>query len=88
VVLHQKRNQDCVFWSGASGCEVYEQRPRQCSSYPLWRAVVHAREKWQAESRSCPGIDRGDLHPESEITQTAATDGIPLDRTRSRLREP
>ena len=85
VVLRQKRNQDCVFWSDSAGCEVYTQRPRQCQSYPFWSGNVHSRDNWQSESRSCPGIGRGELHAESEITATASADGIPADRTRLRV---
>jgi Fe-S-cluster containining protein len=84
-VLRHKRNQDCVFWSASSGCEVYEQRPRQCTTYPFWRGIVHSRDNWGDEARGCPGIGGGDLHPESEITQTAAADGIPVHRTRVRV---
>ena len=85
IVLRQKRNQDCVFWSASSGCEVYEQRPRQCSTYPFWRGIVHSRDNWEGESRSCPGIGHGDWHSESEIGQTTAADGIPERRTRVRV---
>jgi len=85
VVLRQKRNQDCVFWSASAGCEVYERRPRQCQSYPFWFGNVHSRDNWQSESRSCPGIGRGELHAEPEISATAAADGIPADRTRLRV---
>ena len=86
-VLGHKRNQDCVFWNASTGCEVYPQRPRQCSSYPFWRGVVHSQDNWEDESRSCPGIGQGDLHAESEITATAAADGIPAHRPRVRVEE-
>ena len=85
IVLAQKRNQDCIFFDGSSGCEVYADRPRQCRTYPFWRGIVHSRDDWDDESRCCPGIGRGDLHPPSEIAQTAATDGIPEHRTRTRV---
>ena len=85
ISLAQKRNQDCVFFSSSSGCQVYERRPRQCSAYPFWRGIVHSRDNWDDESRCCPGIGPGDLHSPSEIAHTAATDGIPEHRTRTRV---
>lgn len=85
IVLRQKRDQDCVFWSASSGCAVYEQRPRQCRTYPFWRGIVHSRKSWEDESRGCPGIGRGDLDLETEIAQTAGADGIPAHRTRVRV---
>lgn len=85
IVLRQQRNQDCVFWSASSGCQVYEQRPRQCRSYPFWQAIVHSRNDWEDESDSCPGIGEGDLYGEAEISRSASADGIPAHRTRAHL---
>jgi len=84
-VLRQKPDRDCVFWSEASGCTVYGERPRQCRSYPFWQGILHSPADWRDEARSCPGIDRGNLHPAEEITETAARDGIPTHRTRVRV---
>ena len=82
VVLRQQRNQDCVFWHPESGCQVYAQRPRQCRTYPFWRAIVHSRESWEEEASSCPGIGRGSLHAAEGVEASAAADGIPEHRTR------
>jgi Fe-S-cluster containining protein len=86
TVLREKSNQDCVFFDPARGCTVYDRRPRQCRTYPLWSGIVHSREAWEAESRDCPGIGAGPLHPADEVSATAAADGIPAHRTR--LRRP
>jgi Fe-S-cluster containining protein len=85
VLLRQKRNQECVFWNAGSGCQVYEQRPHQCRTYPFWQGIVHSPDNWKAESRVCPGIGEGDLHSAVDISETAADDGIPPHRTRRRL---
>jgi Fe-S-cluster containining protein len=85
VVLRQKIDQDCEFFGGTSGCEVYALRPRQCHSYPFWQAIVHSRGDWEAEARACPGIGTGDLHTEAEVAASAARDGIPAHRTRRRV---
>lgn len=61
ISLKEKSNFDCIFWS-ESGCEIYEDRPLQCRSYPFWAAIVDSRESWEREAGSCPGINNGKLH--------------------------
>lgn len=48
----------CVFLRGKA-CSVYEQRPRQCRSYPFWSRVMASPENWRAEAAVCEGIDPG-----------------------------
>ena len=88
MVLRQRHDGDCVFFHPERGCTVYHARPRQCRSYPFWSGIVHSPEDWTAESRCCPGIGRGDLHPADEIAATADRDGIPAHRTRLRVGGP
>ena len=64
-----------VFYDAARGCAVYEERPRQCRSWPFWRAVVHSEERWQEEAHGCPGMNRGRLHGAPEIAESARNDG-------------
>lgn len=85
VVLRQKRNQDCVFWDETRGCTVHALRPRQCRSYPFWRANLVSRDAWQAEAACCPGIGEGERVPADAIASRAADDGIPSHRTRLRV---
>jgi Fe-S-cluster containining protein len=73
--LRETRQRDCVFYDPEAGCRVYEQRPRQCRSWPFWRAVVHSPERWAEEARDCPGMDRGPLHPAEAIARSCADDG-------------
>ena len=35
VLLAEKRNFDCVFFDSEQGCSVYEDRPRQCRTWPF-----------------------------------------------------
>jgi Fe-S-cluster containining protein len=86
VVLRQKRNQDCIFWDDGAGCTVYTARPKQCSTYPFWKAVLHSEYNWQSERRSCPGVGEGPLHNLEEIESKVSDDGIPAHRTRTRER--
>ena len=73
VALREKRNRDCVFYDG--GCTVYQARPRQCRSWPFWRAVVASRERWAEEATDCPGMNRGALHDAPAIAALARDDG-------------
>lgn len=84
LVLTQKRNQDCVFWNEEHGCQVYSSRPRQCLTYPFWRANLTSEYEWQSERRSCPGVNQGPLHDRHSIDALKENDGIPAHRTRAR----
>ncbi len=76
VSLSEKRGGDCVFWKKGAGCTVYEQRPRQCRTWPFWRRIVDSPEDWTDAGRECPGINRGALHPLAEIAESIADDGL------------
>jgi Fe-S-cluster containining protein len=78
VSLVERSNGDCVFWSSEPGCTVYRKRPRQCRTWPFWRAVVHSRERWDEEARGCPGMNGGALHDREEIEALANCDGTRL----------
>jgi len=73
--LVEKRNNECVFWDGNSGCGVYSARPRQCRSWPFWKAVVHSPETWKEETQDCPGMNQGQLHDAASVLAAASQDG-------------
>lgn len=59
--------QDCVFLDrtkipGRAVCGVYEDRPRQCRTWPFWPSVVKTRQTWERAKRVCPGMDSGARH--------------------------
>jgi len=63
---------DCVFLDrdaipGKAVCSVYEDRPSQCRSWPFWSENVRSPEAWRETGRTCPGVDRGTLHPPQQI---------------------
>ncbi len=66
----------CVFFQKGVGCTVYENRPRQCGTWPFWRRVIATPESWAQEAAECPGINRGPLIPAEEIAAIAADDGL------------
>ena len=67
----------CVMWAEGVGCTVYEQRPRQCRTWPFWRRIVADPAAWAAEAAQCPGMGHGRLHTAAAIAATAADDGLP-----------
>jgi uncharacterized protein len=64
--LKEKNNFDCIFWQNG-GCSVYEFRPFQCRSYPFWPAFLESPESWNNLNKSCPGVNRGELHRSKKI---------------------
>lgn len=76
VTLLEQRGGDCVFYRSGTGCTVYEQRPRQCRTWPFWKRVVESAEDWHEAALGCPGIGKGELHGQAEISASAADDGL------------
>ena len=61
--LKEKRNYDCVFLdSETRKCTVYEQRPRQCRTWPFWDSNLKTPEDWKYTCSVCPGSGQGKLH--------------------------
>ena len=75
ISLIEKDDNDCIFYDRKRGCTVYENRPRQCRTWPFWRAVVHSPENWAEEATDCPGMNFGLLHSSEEIAEMARDDG-------------
>lgn len=69
VSLREKPNGDCVFYDRVRGCTVYEQRPKQCRTWPFWESHLESPRSWERVQRECPGVDRGDWIPVEEITR-------------------
>ncbi len=68
ISLREKDNYDCIFWENG-GCSVYNFRPLQCRTYPFWRPYLESEDDWNALAMSCPGVNRGKIHPCSEIEE-------------------
>lgn len=67
VSLRERENGDCVFWKKKQGCTVYEDRPRQCRTWPFWRSNIEQPEDWDRTCSACPGSGQGKLYPIEEI---------------------
>jgi len=75
VSLVEKANYDCVFFDREQGCSVYDDRPRQCRTWPFWSSVVYSNETWDAEAEKCPGMNSGKLRDAAEILPITRNDG-------------
>lgn len=68
--LRSPRRGNCYFLS-AAGCAVHPVKPAQCRAYPFWPEILASRERWLAESTTCPGIGMGHLYQISTALETA-----------------
>lgn len=71
--LVEYENGDCVFFDGKTRkCTVYEQRPRQCKTWPFWDSNLRSPETWAETCEACPGSGKGPLFTVEQIVATAA----------------
>lgn len=63
-------NPDCLFLK-KKRCSIYQARPTQCRTWPFWPEVLNAKT-WSKDVASfCPGVGKGKLHSETEISKAA-----------------
>jgi uncharacterized protein len=61
--LKELKNYDCVFLDAKTRkCTVYEDRPRQCRTWPFWNSNLKSPETWQQTCEVCPGSGHGKLY--------------------------
>lgn len=48
---------DCVFLKEGKLCAVYEDRPKQCKTFPFWKENLTSPQAWEEAKTSCEGID-------------------------------
>jgi Fe-S-cluster containining protein len=71
--LVEFRNGDCVFFDTEKrNCSVYEQRPRQCRTWPWWDSNLSTEAAWEATREACPGCGKGKLYNIEHIQKQAA----------------
>lgn len=70
--LVELANGDCIFFDRLTRlCTVYEDRPRQCRTWPFWYSNISSPEDWQYTCSVCPGAGRGKLYTVEEVLQQA-----------------
>ncbi|MBX7166903.1 MAG: YkgJ family cysteine cluster protein [Pirellulales bacterium] len=63
-------NGDCVFFDPqARNCKVYEDRPRQCRTWPFWESNLKSPQAWKETCEICPGSGQGKLHALQQIVE-------------------
>ncbi len=71
ISLIEKPNFDCIFWT-EQGCQVYNSRPVQCSTYPFWITYLEDEKDWIELASDCPGVGKGSIFSKQEIEKRIA----------------
>ena len=71
--LKDRPGGDCVLLDPQTRkCTAYEERPRQCKTWPFWQSNIRTPEAWAEAAQACPGCNKGDLVPLEQIVEQAA----------------
>jgi len=71
--LKERPGGDCVLLDPQTRkCTAYEERPRQCKTWPFWQSNIRTPEAWAEAAQACPGCNKGDLVPLEQIVEQAA----------------
>lgn len=66
--LTERENGDCILLDAETrGCTVYEDRPRQCRTWPFWDSNLKTPEAWAETCEVCPGSGKGKLYQLDQI---------------------
>lgn len=68
--LKEFANGDCVLFDNEKRCcTVYEERPRQCRTWPFWDSNLRSPEAWAETCEACPGSGTGQLYQLEQIEE-------------------
>ena len=71
--LTERANGDCVLLDPKTRkCTAYDERPRQCRTWPFWDSNLASPEAWAEAAEACPGCNKGNLVPLETIVEQAA----------------
>ena len=71
--LKERPGGDCVLLDAKTrGCTAYEERPRQCKTWPFWDSNLRSPEAWAEAAEACPGCNKGNLVPLEQIVEQAS----------------
>lgn len=76
LVERPHSNHACVFYDDQQGCTVYEDRPKQCRTWPFWQSNVDTVEDWDLVAKDCPGCNTGPRYDAATIQTIADDDGL------------
>ncbi|TSA07336.1 MAG: YkgJ family cysteine cluster protein [Planctomycetaceae bacterium] len=71
--LREREGGDCVLLDPHTRhCLAYDDRPRQCRTWPFWDSNLSSPDAWEEASQQCPGCNKGNLVPLELIVAQAA----------------
>ena len=71
--LTERPGGDCVLLDPMTrGCTVYDDRPRQCRTWPFWDSNLKSPAAWDEAAEDCPGCNKGNLVPLEKIKEQAS----------------
>jgi uncharacterized protein len=71
--LKERPGGDCVLLDETTRkCRAYEDRPRQCRTWPFWDSNLSSPEAWAEAAEACPGCNKGNLVPLETIVEQAS----------------
>ena len=71
--LKERRGGDCVLLDPHTRkCTAYQERPRQCRTWPFWDSNLRSPGAWDEAAEACPGCNMGNLVPLEKIIEQAA----------------
>jgi Fe-S-cluster containining protein len=77
TLKERPKTYDCVFLDAETRkCTVYEDRPRQCRTWPFWNSNLKSPAAWQQTCEVCPGSGKGKLYSIEAIESQKAVINI------------
>lgn len=71
--LKERPGGDCVLLDEQTRkCMAYEERPRQCKTWPFWDSNLRSPEAWAEAAEACPGCNKGQVVPLESIVEQAS----------------
>lgn len=71
--LKERPGGDCVLLDEQTRkCLAYEERPRQCKTWPFWDSNLRSPEAWADAAEACPGCNKGQVVPLESIVEQAS----------------
>lgn len=76
VSLISRESGPCIFYE--NGCTIYPLRPTQCRTFPFWGEILKSEVRWQKQSETCQGIDKGRTWSGDEIREQLISNRVDL----------
>jgi Fe-S-cluster containining protein len=66
--LIELANGDCILFDAKTRkCKVYNDRPRQCRTWPFWDSNIATPSAWKKTCAVCPGSGQGKVYSIDEV---------------------